>query len=139
MAAITYDIPSAAAMERLGAELAPKLKPGSVVFLEGNLGAGKTTLVRGLLRGLGYPGNVKSPSFTLIESYSLPQAQVYHFDLYRLIDPEELEFLGYRDYFSPHSICLIEWPQHAQGRLPQPTLTLKFEIKEESRRVSFIS
>lgn len=105
----------------------------SVVFLEGELGAGKTTFVRKLLQAMGYQGKVKSPTYTLVESYDLPQGSVYHFDLYRLRNPEELHALGVQEYFS-EGLCLIEWPERAASLLPQPTWKIQFQILNETDR-----
>ena len=95
----------------LGADLAAACAEHCVLFLQGDLGTGKTTLVRGFLRALGYPGHVKSPTYTLIESYLVENKNILHIDLYRLERPEELEFLGVREYFNGPSLCLIEWPE----------------------------
>lgn len=114
----TLQITDETAMMELGGQIACLLPIGGVVLLHGNLGVGKTTLVRGLLRSLGFEGTVKSPTYTLVEPYHVANRDIYHFDLYRLADPEELEYLGVRDYFRNDALCLIEWPQQADGFLP---------------------
>lgn len=106
---------------------------GAIIFLNGNLGAGKTTLSRGLIRGLGYQGAVKSPTYTLVEPYEYFDFPLYHFDLYRLTDPEEVEFLGVDEYFAPPAVCLIEWPGRGQGFLPAPDLVIRLEIVGRGR------
>ncbi|MDH4133256.1 MAG: tRNA (adenosine(37)-N6)-threonylcarbamoyltransferase complex ATPase subunit type 1 TsaE [Gammaproteobacteria bacterium] len=123
------------AMEALGARLASQLPPGIVLHLHGTLGAGKTTLVRGILHGLGYRGTVKSPTYTLVEPYSIDGKAVYHFDLYRLKDPEELEFLGIRDYLEGQGICLIEWAGRGESLLPPPDVDVHIERDTEGRAV----
>ena len=129
-------VESASDMERLGAALAVATDGGCVVFLHGELGAGKTTLVRGFLRGLGYAGAVKSPTFTLVEPYEAGRRNIYHFDLYRLSDPEELDYLGSREYFDGRSICLVEWPEHGQGALAAPDITIHIAYHDSARHVS---
>ena len=122
-----------AATLALGAELAGRLRPGQCVYLIGDLGAGKTTLVRGLLHELGHTGAVKSPTYTLVEPYEDVRIPVYHFDLYRLGDPEELELIGVRDYFGPSAVCLLEWPQRGTGVIPPADLTVTLTVRGHGR------
>ncbi|MDR4518289.1 MAG: tRNA (adenosine(37)-N6)-threonylcarbamoyltransferase complex ATPase subunit type 1 TsaE [Nitrosomonas sp.] len=120
----------------LGKKIAAVLKPGLVIFLNGNLGAGKTTLVRGILHGLGHQHAVKSPTYNLVEIYKFSRLYLYHFDFYRFNDPYEWEEAGFRDYFNADTICLIEWPEKAFGLLPDADLDINFQILETGRNLS---
>ncbi len=124
-----------AATLAFGAQLARELTPGLTFYLEGDLGAGKTTLVRGMLRGLGYNGRVKSPTYTLAETYSLPAFELYHFDLYRLHDPREWMDAGFRDVSDGQAVSLIEWPDKAAGWLPPPDVIVRLRMADEAREV----
>jgi len=128
-----------AAQEAFGAELARCLPASGVVFLEGDLGAGKTTLVRGILRGAGYPGPVKSPTYTLIEPYEIGGRGFAHLDLYRLGDPEELEYLGLRDLLAEARMILVEWPERGRGMLPEPDLRVVIAYTSSGRDLSLIA
>lgn len=123
------------AMLALGAQLARRFPQGGVILLQGDLGAGKTTLVRGLLQELGHQGNVKSPTYTLVEPYHIQGRDIYHFDLYRLADPEELEYMGIRDYLRADSLCLIEWPEKATEFLSHYNLCIEIKHFGDSRKV----
>ncbi|PKO50877.1 MAG: tRNA (adenosine(37)-N6)-threonylcarbamoyltransferase complex ATPase subunit type 1 TsaE [Betaproteobacteria bacterium HGW-Betaproteobacteria-20] len=136
----TRDLADEAATLHFSAVLASVIQPNLTIYLHGDLGVGKTTLVRGLLRALGYLGKVKSPTYTLVESYEVKSNGfsksnassliLYHFDLYRFNDEEEWEAAGFRDYFNENSVCLIEWPEKAQSVLPTPDLNVTFTIKD---------
>ncbi|KAB2313913.1 tRNA (adenosine(37)-N6)-threonylcarbamoyltransferase complex ATPase subunit type 1 TsaE [Betaproteobacteria bacterium SCN2] len=132
-AAIRLSLPDEAATLALGAKLADLLKPGWVVYLRGDLGAGKTTLVRGILRALGYAGRVKSPTYTLVESYDLSRFILQHYDLYRMMDPREWLDAGFRDDCNAGTLCIVEWPEKARGLLPRPDLEIFLEMAGEGR------
>jgi tRNA threonylcarbamoyladenosine biosynthesis protein TsaE len=119
----------------LGLTIAAILQPGLTILLEGNLGAGKTTLARGILRGLGYLGKVKSPTYNLVELYKFSRLYFYHFDFYRFNNPGEWEEAGFREYFNPDSVCLVEWPQKAAGLLPTADLIFFMNISSGGREV----
>lgn len=119
--------------EALGALLLQALPDRCLVFLHGQLGAGKTSLVRGLLRAAGYEATVRSPTYSLVEEYRLPQKSIFHFDLYRLKDPEELEWMGMSDYLSDKALCLIEWPEMGEGFLPKANVEIFLNIVGEGR------
>ncbi|WP_045857404.1 tRNA (adenosine(37)-N6)-threonylcarbamoyltransferase complex ATPase subunit type 1 TsaE [Teredinibacter purpureus] len=125
-----------AATVAVGRLFGAHLRGGAIINLDGVLGAGKTTFCRGILNAFGYSGAVKSPTYTLVEPYEFEDASVFHFDLYRLGDPEELEYMGIRDYFQTHAICLIEWPTRGEGFLPAPDLTATFTPQGEGRALS---
>jgi tRNA threonylcarbamoyladenosine biosynthesis protein TsaE len=121
--------------ELFGAELYQTLPPKCLVYLHGDLGAGKTTLVRGFLRAAGYMGTVKSPTYNLVEEYTLQERKVFHFDLYRLNDPQELEWIGIEDYFNQPGMVFVEWPEKGAGVLPEPDLVITLTIKGAGRMV----
>jgi tRNA threonylcarbamoyladenosine biosynthesis protein TsaE len=127
--------------EALAARLLPAPAAGSpcrIVELSGDLGSGKSTFARGALRAWGVRGTIKSPSYTLLETYELPGLEVLHLDLYRLNDPEELEHLGLADYFRPGTLWLIEWPEKGVGHLPRPDLRFGFSIVPGGHRIASI-
>jgi tRNA threonylcarbamoyladenosine biosynthesis protein TsaE len=131
-------LPDAASTEALGLRLAPVLG-NAIVYLQGDLGAGKTTLARAILRGLGVTGKVRSPTYTLVEPYAVGERTVYHLDLYRLADAEELEWLGLRDMLAEQALLLIEWPERGKGELPQADLEVQITPAEGGRSVHMVA
>ena len=136
---IKFELKSEKEMLGLGATLARLLKGEGVIHLSGGLGAGKTTLCRGILRAMGHSGAVKSPTFTLVEPYQISDSEVYHFDLYRLTDPSELEYIGIDEYFGKNKLCLIEWPEKAIGSLPKHDLEITIDVLGEKRIIDIRS
>lgn len=122
-----------AAQIAFGRRIAEHLLPPCTLYLQGGLGTGKTTLARGILRGFGHTGTVRSPTYTLLEPYEFAAIRLYHLDLYRLGDPEELEYLGLRDLLDGQSLILVEWPEQGQGALPPPDLTIRIKHADEAR------
>jgi len=131
----TRFLPDEAATLDYGRELLSFLQGAALVFLHGQLGAGKTTLVRGILRALGHAGSVKSPTYTLLEPYEVNGRTVYHFDLYRIGDSEELDFIGIDELMDSDALKLVEWPERGAGRLPEPDVVVRLSLEGEGRRV----
>ena len=121
--------------ELIGMALSRVVPSSCLIYLTGDLGAGKTTLARGFLRGLGHAGSVKSPTYTLIDPYEIGNRRCYHLDLYRLADPDEIEFLGLRDMLQDDAIMLVEWPEQGQGALPEPDLLIRIRYLEDGREL----
>ncbi len=130
------NIANEAEMLAFGSKLAATLCPNLTIYLIGDLGSGKTTLVRGILHGLGYKGVVKSPTYNLVEIYKISRLYLYHFDFYRFNDPIEWEEAGFRDYFNCDSVCLVEWPEKANGLLPTADLQITIDIPESGREIN---
>ena len=129
---LSLSLPDELATIALGRELASLLVPGMVIWLDGDLGAGKTTLARALLRGLGHTGPVKSPTYTLVEVYVVSSIYLYHFDFYRFNEPEEFADAGLGEYFRENAVCLVEWPEKAAGYVPPADLALVFSFPDEA-------
>ena len=140
MKTCVYDLVDETATVAFGTALAKAIQQQQghsfVAYLNGDLGAGKTTLTRGVVRGMGHKGNVKSPTYTLVEPYELANWHVYHFDLYRLADPQELEYMGIRDYFSANCCCFIEWPEKGQGLLADADVSIDLAYDGEQRKIT---
>jgi tRNA threonylcarbamoyladenosine biosynthesis protein TsaE len=133
MTATIDHVADEAAMLAYGAALAGELGSNELLFLSGEMGVGKTTLARGILRGLGFGGAVKSPTYTLIEPYEVGAIRVYHFDFYRIESAEELEYLGLNDLLGDHAIKLVEWPERALGHLPAPDRVIRIRGDRDGR------
>ena len=136
MVSLNTFLPDEAATLDLGRAIARAIEPGLVFFLSGELGAGKTTLVRGVLRGLGFEGRVKSPTYTLVELYTVSRLDLHHFDFYRFQDPREWLDAGFRETFNGRNVCLVEWPEKAAGLLPSPDVEIALESSGSGRNAT---
>ena len=139
MADHLIELADEAATLALGASLAGGAAPGLVLHLSGDLGSGKTTLARGLICALGHAGRVKSPSYTLVEDYELPRLHLYHFDFYRFKDEKEWVASGFREYFGPDALCIVEWPERAAGLLAPPDLAIQLEFAGNGRSARLLA
>lgn len=129
------ELPDEDASLEFGKQLAQSIGTG-IIYFEGLLGAGKTTIVRGWLHGLGHAGNVKSPTYTIVESYDVGEKSILHIDLYRILDPSELEFIGLAEQISTADLVFIEWPRNGEGFLPSPDFTIEVQYKGDARLVT---
>ena len=139
MKEVVVDISEENTLKRIADAWAVLLQPGSIFYLKGPLGVGKTTFVRALLRSIGYKEKVKSPTYTLVESYEWKGEPFYHFDLYRLGEQEELDNMGVRDYFSSRALIFIEWPEQGKGFLQPPEVTCEMSFAPQGRKIRFIA
>jgi tRNA threonylcarbamoyladenosine biosynthesis protein TsaE len=130
---LELSLADSSATDRLGAALAPHIRPGMVIFLSGELGAGKTSLVRALLRALGETGPVKSPTYALVELYAVSRLNLYHFDFYRFNESSDWADAGFRDHFDGSNVCLVEWPEKAAGQLPPWDLWIRLSLQGSGR------
>lgn len=136
---LRLNLPDITATQELASSLAKKLAPGLCIYLHGDLGAGKTTFVRALLTSLGVTGAIKSPTYTLVESYDLNDTQIYHFDLYRIADPSELEYIGIRDYALANAVCIFEWADKGLGMIPAADIEITLQFTEPGRNVVLLA
>ena len=139
MSQLTIELSTEDQTEALGRQLAAELTAPVTIYLTGDLGVGKTRLSRAILHGLGHAGTVKSPTYTIVEPYEFAQFTIYHFDLYRLTDPSELEFMGIRDYFSGSTIVLIEWPENGQGFVNDADLIIQLSFANTGRHCQLMA
>jgi len=135
----TRELVDEAATLEAGRAFSKRLHHGLTVYLHGDLGAGKTTFVRGVLQGLGYKGKVKSPTYTLVEPYVVSSYNIYHFDLYRFNYIEEWESAGFREYFNDETICFVEWPEKAGELLPEPDFDIKITHLPKGRTIEIVA
>ncbi|MDO8300616.1 tRNA (adenosine(37)-N6)-threonylcarbamoyltransferase complex ATPase subunit type 1 TsaE [Lacisediminimonas sp.] len=139
MRQLTFHLPDESATQELGAALAKVLAPGLLFYLHGELGAGKTALVRAMLHAAGHAGHVRSPTYTLAEPYTVQiggkPVDVIHFDLYRMSSPEEFLDAGFRDYFNHQTICLVEWPEKGEAVLPPADIDVFLQVAGTGREV----
>lgn len=131
----TFFLPDEDASTSFAKIFASRLRAPLIITFNGALGAGKTTIIRAMLRALGVQSAIKSPTFSIVESYSCPEFVVHHFDLYRINNPEELEYIGFRDFFAPKTVCCIEWAERADYLLPHTDISCTLTMKEEGREL----
>lgn len=136
---LRLNLPDVMATHAFASALAKAIQPGLVIYLHGNLGAGKTTIVRALLTILGQTGAIKSPTYTLVEAYNLSGLDIYHFDLYRLSDPSELEFIGIRDYLQPTAVCIFEWPIKGLSVIPPADIEITLDFQQTGRSAALMA